>query len=359
MKRFLTHLFLLCTVGVVLVAANSVRQEVKKTDTTVEKQPVHHKKQVKKKQKKAVTKPADSVADKKIETKEQPKEKIQRKKQKEEREVSAVVAQEPFMYELDRIEVVIFAPDGVDIITKSDVERSSLSGTKRTVDEIVFEKVVHLDAKKHKITPNDDEVDSYLGMVQKENNVTLDELKAVFKEAGYTFDEVREQFKIMQSVNRMLDFKIRSNLIVPRKEIEAYYEQNPQWQEARYQLEYALVPFDVSKSEAQQIQEINDVLRSDKSETDIPWGKPFWVNKDDVADDKQFIFALNPGEVAQPQKTVDGFAVYRLKSKTDRILRTLEDRRMEITDLLRRPRYFQLLEDYKKSLFDAVSIVYF
>ncbi|MDP3889333.1 MAG: hypothetical protein Q8Q25_02195 [bacterium] len=262
------------------------------------------------------------------------------------------------IYTVDSIKAVIFAPEGVEIITQSDIERPSLTGAQRTQEEIIFEKLVFLDAKKHKIIPDEDAVDKYLATVQKENHITLDELKAIFNSAGYSFEEGREQFKIMQAVNIMLDFKIRSNLIVPRKEIESYYEQHPEKKEARYQLEYAFISFDISKDIDVQLQEIEQLVVSSNIETDITWGDPFWVNKSDVAQDKQFIFDMQPGQV-ELKKGQAGFEVYRLKNKEEEQVRSLDERRLEIMDILRRPRYFQLLEEYKKILLGTAFISYF
>ena len=60
---------------------------------------------------------------------------------------------------LDSIVATVMNDEGTEIITLSDTKRPSLSGAPRTVDDMIFELLVFLDALKHKITPDDDAVD--------------------------------------------------------------------------------------------------------------------------------------------------------------------------------------------------------
>src|ERR1700733_10802261 len=106
---------------------------------------------------------------------------------------------------IDQIEVVVFGQEDVEIITKSDVDRPSLGGGFRTKDEIVFEREVLLDAKKHKIPQDDEAVEAYLAQIQREHNLSEKELEQIFTASGYTVAEGRQQLQMMQTVNTMLD----------------------------------------------------------------------------------------------------------------------------------------------------------
>jgi hypothetical protein len=117
---------------------------------------------------------------------------------------------------------VIFGQEGSQVITASDVARPSLAGVQQTLDDIIFERLVYMDAQKYKILSDNDAVDRYLAIVQKENNLTHEQLRDIFSVSGYTYEEGREQFRVLQTVNSMLDFKIRSHVIVPKKQVEAY-----------------------------------------------------------------------------------------------------------------------------------------
>ena len=184
-------------------------------------------------------------------------------------------------------------------------------------------------------------------------------MKGIFTAAGYTFEEGREQLRLMQSVNTMLDFKIRSNLIVPRKDVQAYYDQHPEYVEASYVLQHTFVPFSATKSKKKQYDELVQFAKTGKGLSGIVWSQPFTINRSDVAVEKQFIFDMQPDEISLPQKTAEGFELFRLQEKHDKALRSFDDRYREIVDILRRPKYDELLTEYKKSLFDEASILRF
>ena len=215
-----------------------------------------------------------------------------------------------------------------------------------------------LDAQKYKIAPDEDAVDKYLSIVQKENNLTLDQLKEVFASAGYTYEEGRQQFRVLQTVNSMLGLKIHSQVIVPRAQVEEYYNQNPVVQEAEYHLQYGFMPYSPEKREAQE-KALRHMARIGREVKGIQWNDPFWVKQNEIADDKTFLFSMNAGDTSQPVDRRDGYEIYRLLDKRDEHVPTLDDRYHEIADILRRPVFEELMEKYKKNLFDSVSILNF
>jgi parvulin-like peptidyl-prolyl isomerase len=267
---------------------------------------------------------------------------------------------------IDTIGAVMFGQGGTEIITLSDVHRPSLTGVPQSQEDIIFERLVYLDAQKFKIAPDEEAVDKYLQEIQKQNNLTLDELKQIFRQAGYSYEEGRDQFKRLQTVKSLLDYKIHSNLIVPRQEIELYYKNNPVTKEDEYTLEYALVPF---KGDKQDLREdlVEFVTKqkagSKKTQNDadlgLVWNEPFTMKKSEIADDKAFIYDMKVGTVSAPRETEGGFELYRLVEKKDECIASLEDRYQEIVRTLTQPKYEKLMSDYKKQLFDSVSIVYF
>jgi hypothetical protein len=257
---------------------------------------------------------------------------------------------------IDAIVIIVFSEEGIEIITRSDIERPSLSGAPRTADDIIFERLVYLDAKKHKILPDEDAVDKYLAAIQREHNLKPEELQMIFLSAGYTLEEGREQLFIMQAVSTMLDYKIRSNLIVPRKQIEAYYHDNPEYEEASYLISYTKIPFDSSQSEQQRIELEQRAKTGDF--IGVLWEGPFWVSENELATDKQFITQLEVGQISAPYLSTDGFEIYRLEEKKPRRLKTYEERYRDIVDILRRPKYEELLENYRKLLFSKARVEY-
>jgi hypothetical protein len=260
---------------------------------------------------------------------------------------------------LDQIEVVVYGQEDVEIITKSDVDRPSLGGGFRTKEDIVFEREVLLDAKKHHIPQDEEAIDAYLTQMQREHNLSEKELEEIFTGSGYTVQEGREQLQTMQMVNTMLDVKIRSNLIVPRRDVEEYYRNNPTIIEATYTLERAFVPQSKKMSPNAQRKVLVKYAQSGKGVAGIVWGEPFVINHSDVAESKHFIYTMEPGQISSPDSVNGGFELFRLVEKTPETVKSLDDSYREIVDILRRPKYEELMEKYREALLKSASVVYF
>ena len=260
---------------------------------------------------------------------------------------------------LDQIEVVIYGQEDVEIITKSDIDRPSLGGGFRTKEDIVFEREVLLDAKKQHIHQDEEAIDAYLAQMQREHNLSEKELEEIFTASGYTIQEGREQLQMMQTVNTMLDVKIRSNLIVPRRDVEEYYKNNPTIIEATYTLERAFVSQSKKISHNAQRNVLVKYAEAGKGVSGIVWGDPFVINHSDVAESKNFIYTMESGQISSPQEVYGGFEMFKLVEKTPETVKSLEESYREIVDILRRPKYEELMEKYRQFLLQSASVVYF
>lgn len=259
---------------------------------------------------------------------------------------------------LDGIAATVFAQEGTRIVTKSELERKSLDGQERSLEDLIYEQLMILDAQKYKMAPDEEQIDKHLASVQRENNITLDQLKTIFTNAGYSFEEGREQFGIISLINQLLDFKIRSRLIVPEKEVMAYYNANPENQDAGYFVQRALVPFDHLQTRAEQQADIERYVHGRNGFVAIDWQEPFWIERNEMAENKKFIMAMQPGDISDPVETTEGFELFKLNEFRQERVKTLDERYREISDALRRPKYEQLLNEYKKQLMDGASVLY-
>jgi len=262
------------------------------------------------------------------------------------------------LYLLDTIQAVVRLEKDAEIITKSDVDRPNLGGEVRPLQDIIFERSIFLDAKKRQIPKDEDAIETYLRSVQRDNNLTDDELKGIFTAEGYTYEEGRAQLQMMQMINTMMDFMIRSNLVVPRKDVIAYYNAHPQVIEPSYTLQRVVIPFSKTKTKVQQKRKLMRALKA-KEKQNMHWSELFTINQSDIAEDKKFIIAMKPGNISVPIEVPTGFELFRLKEKTEERLVSLDERYRDIVDILRRPKYEELLQDYKDKLLDSVSITYF
>ena len=260
---------------------------------------------------------------------------------------------------IDGVAAVVFGQEGTQLIAKVEVDRPSLTGQVRSLEDVVFERRVFLDALKHKIAIDDDVIDRYLAVVQRQNNLTAEEMRQVFSNAGYTYEEGREQFKILQVVNQMVDYKIRSNLIVPRKDVEKYCKENPEMEEASYDIEYTEVPFDASIPKAVQKRRLARSIKDGSCKDTVEWPGSFTIKSSEIADSRGFIRGMKKDSFYGPLELDTGFGIYHLVDKRDARERTLEERYQEIVEMLRMPRYEELLTDYRESLVKGSSVLRF
>jgi parvulin-like peptidyl-prolyl isomerase len=261
---------------------------------------------------------------------------------------------------IDSIKAVVYGQERTDLVTLSDIDRPSIAGNKQTLDDLVTSKLLIQDAVRYKMEPNDEAVDNNLKAVQRENNLSLDDLKAIFSSSGYSYEEGRAQFKEMTAISTMIDFRIRSRLIIPEREIESYYQAHPIIQEASFQVERALVTAPYRMDRDIFLKELKNLKETGQCKLlDIEWSEPFWINKSEIANDKQFITMMEVSSIAIGSETAAGVELFKLINKKDEHLLSLEERYNEIADYLKRPKYDELFEQYKKDLFNGAAVVYF
>jgi len=260
---------------------------------------------------------------------------------------------------IDRGEAVVFTEEGAEIITKSDTERMSLEGGFKTLDDVIMEKLMYQEAKKYKIEVDEGAVNRYIAEIQRQNNLPLEELMKMFTEAGYTYDEGRQQLGIMMTVNQLLDFKVRSQLIVPEKKVREYYEANPVVEDAQYVLRRAVVLFDTAVSRDEQRARIERQIKTGAEIIGAQWSQEFSINAPDIAESKLFIFDLKPGEISKSVEIAEGFELFELLDFKPERLVPFDERYREISELLRKPRFEELFEALKKELEESSSVVRF
>jgi hypothetical protein len=263
------------------------------------------------------------------------------------------------LFIIDKIEAIIFEDNETAIITKSEVEKLTLEGKPRNLQDTIFERRVYMEAQKFKISADPSAIDRYIAMIMREHNLSHIDLVNMFKSAGYTYDEGREQLGIMFSVNTMLDFKIKSRLIVPEAQIVAFYHEHPQIEEAAYRIQRIFVPTTNTMTEKEVKELIERSLRLGKDISGAQYSSAFWIKKSEISHEKQFITTMNVGKLSKPRMVKGGFELFKLLEKCEESLVPLDKRYQEISEHLKKPLFEKLFEEYRNSLFDSASIVYY
>ena len=260
---------------------------------------------------------------------------------------------EPFID--DKIVCIIYDAEESVVITQKDIDRANILGRPQSLYNLKLDALMCRDARNLKISLPDDAVERMIEQIQKQNNISLDQLKTMLAAEGHTLDSYRTELKNMQIINMITDFRVHSRAIVPYEQIVAYYDAHPVMQEPRYQLITCFVPFDTSITNSVQKQTIIKQLSKKNS---FDWTDPFWIHDSDIAQTKEFIktMELHSSVIQQEQ---NGFRIYTLLDMQKSVLVPLTERYEEIVKILKEPLEKELLEQYHKELLENAIIVEF
>lgn len=263
----------------------------------------------------------------------------------------------PTKYVLDRTLAVIYHPEDIVVISASDL-RPSLDGAPKTFKQVLLEKLMVLDARELKITVTEEDVDKQLATVQKENNLTRDDVIAIFKQAGLSVTQAREDLRDQQMIQTVIEARTRSKTAVSAKEIETYYAENPIVQPGNITFCFAFVPFEHYKSKVTQRTAIQKGIESGDINTTAAWMDPITLNLKDVPEDKVFLKDLSSGSIVQAQETEEGVQLLKLIDKVPETVVPLKEREREIMMQFRMDRRGKAIAEYHEELLKKARIKY-
>lgn len=259
-------------------------------------------------------------------------------------------------YLIDALRAIVMTTEGTELVVQSDLERPSITGQVLTLQDRIDECTFYLDAVKQKAVSTEDQIDRYFSAIQRDNNMTLDDLKRTFEMNGLTYMQAREQLGRMQTVNTILELRVMSNVIVPRVEVLAYYDEHEFLHEAVYYLQRAVVPF--ADDRENQKEELLRVLESGEENGGIRWSMIFALEASEIAADKLFIQEAPLGKILFAGASQEGFELYRVVDKLAEKAMSIDECYAHIERILKKPLYEKLLAGYKEKLFERTTVIY-
>ena len=241
------------------------------------------------------------------------------------------------------------------IFTHTDLHRKSINGAEQTADEIIMFGIMYYEALEiYKIPAQDDSITKYVADLKKQHDLTDEAIKQMFGAAGYTYTEGLEQLKMHRSVDTLLNLKITSRLVVTREEIEAYFTQNPETVQAQYRIQKGFIDKDLCTED-----EIYTKLKTHKLARHIDWSDSYWLDEDEIADNRLFIKDMAEDEIAFVESDGDRYVFIQMLKKSPAHERTLEERYKEIADILRAPLFEKMFSEYKAELLEKYEVIKF
>lgn len=247
------------------------------------------------------------------------------------------------------------------IITHSDQVRPGIDGEQHTLEELKDEALIYNKAKSYNMVFSEEAIERDLKKVAEDQGVSYVELKGIFEAAGCSEKEGRDKFAKMKAVNQLVSYKVMSRCIVPERDIVAYHEEHLEIIPVKYFLRNAVVPYAVDASERDKKELKKEIAAATKANIDSPlvkWGSPYWYEHDEIDEKQAFVYDLEVGEISAPYDTQRCFLIYQLDDKKEETAVPLDDRREEITDLLWKKKYAQLMGDFMEELRKGASVAY-
>jgi hypothetical protein len=247
----------------------------------------------------------------------------------------------------DTIVAIVSSPAGTEIITESDLNRPTLFGQYRTLEDCELEKAILLEAKKHHITVDEEMIEAYLQSVQQAYGITREAIQVMFRDSGYTEHEAREQLRSSQISNIILQREIYENISVSRQDMQLYYDSHPEYEKPSYLVQRAVIILSVDES-------IDDIIAEN---TQLHFSQPMLLYESDLSEQHQFVVTMIENEMIPVLIDDHTYEVIKLVQKNPQRLKSLEERHDEIAAGVQKEQYEALFEQFKKRMLDSVSIV--
>jgi hypothetical protein len=264
---------------------------------------------------------------------------------------------------VDKILAICYTPEGVSVIAQSDL-RPGIDGMPRQLKDIVLNRLMFLDNKKLKKSKEESETeqkaddDRYLARIQKQFKLTHDDVVKLFKDMGYTFEEGMAELRSMRVIDGVLDIRVRSKVLIDKKDIEAYCEKNPTFHPAVYTVSIAAIPVDPRLTKAEQTEKIEQARKSPAELSGLDWSEPIEQSEADIASEKAFIKEVQPGDVIIFEETPQEIKLLKMISKKPAVLISCEERTKEVNNILGKQKFEKALEKYHEDLWAQAHVRY-
>ena len=241
------------------------------------------------------------------------------------------------------------------------------------LNQLIDKELVSQKIKELGIRVGEEEVRQAIEDVKKQNNLSQEQLVGALRTQGMTFDQYKEQLRDQLERVRLMSQEVKSKIQVGEKEIRDYYEANRTRfaEEDRFHARHIF--FRVKKdAPADEVKKVMasafSVLQEARSGKDFAeLAKKYSDDPSAAADGGELgtfrkgemlpeiegaVLALKPGEVSDIVTTPAGFHIIKLEERIAGKLKSFEEVKGDIEDLLYRQkseeRFAQWIADLKK-----------
>lgn len=157
----------------------------------------------------------------------------------------------------------------------SETQQRILLADQKTaiLDQLIDEKLTDQQAKHLNIEVDDNEIKETIERIKSVNKISSTELLHMLEMDGLDYDKYREKIKEQLLRQRLVNWEVKSKIVITDADVRAYYEKNAEKYQGKtqYHLRHILlkIPEDASESERQHVfqlmQQIHDRLKGGES----------------------------------------------------------------------------------------------
>jgi hypothetical protein len=251
---------------------------------------------------------------------------------------------------VDRILATIYHPQENAIIIQSDLEHS-FDGQTRSVDDLINDALVLIDAHRYKIQVTQDEVDRYFAKILHANNLTSQQFEQVLQDQGFSINDGQEFLKKRLTIEQMIDFKVRSNkkMMIQQQNIDDYFDQHSKLHDQEFTLAIATIP-----SNNQSLETIQKKVDTPAFLDTLTFDEPFVVKASELPAERQFIKDKKDNSIVLIEPVDDTYEITKLIKQH---VFTSHDCNNEIVMTIREQRFKSIINSYYEELRNSATIV--
>ncbi|MBW2022277.1 MAG: peptidylprolyl isomerase [Deltaproteobacteria bacterium] len=248
----------------------------------------------------------------------------------------------------------------------------------RVLDYLIDEKITNKKIKELGIEVTDKEVDQAIEKIKKDNHLTQEGLIAALKAQGMTYVEYRKKVKTDLERMQLINFEVKSKIIIKEKDVKKYYEQHPDQFKVKGSLRLAMIfipldgngDYEARKQLDSTVKTIYERLKSGEQFGDLAQQYSKGPGASEGGDIGEFnpasldpnirnaIDNLKEGQISKPIYRPNGVQIIKLVRRYKGPVRPYEEVKEAIYDILYRKevnkRYYAWIKDLRSKAYIRV-----
>ena len=251
----------------------------------------------------------------------------------------------------ETVDKIVVRVNGVNIL-KSSLEKPQIitGGHTLALKDSITEELLFQKSVERKMLPTIAEVDKQISSLKIRNGLTAmsdDEFEAELEKEGLKFNDYKRQMTRYIAVERLKGAEFNERIVVTSQEVDDFYKKNPSYTEEKYCIH-------ICELTDNDVDEDGNLINNNN----LVWDDLGWIAKKDLNHNLAFVSGLKKGEISKPSKISDSYQIVKMIDRTEKNLRTLDERYTEIEYALQDEKKAVFEKEFDLELRKDASIVY-